>query len=426
MKPSARIQAAIELLLEIEDSAYPMDSVVQKYFRARRFIGSNDRTDISNRVYSILRNKAKLGWQLERNYCQVTARNYVLGWLLLGEGKSKTEIDELFDGEKFSPERITKEENEIVDSLTAHTLEHPHMPEEITTECPKSCYASLKAKFNDRFQEEMLAMQGPAPLDIRVNTVKTNREKVLSFLHENNIKAEPCKLSPYGIRINQKVNLNNLKPLKDGSIEVQDEGSQLIAMLVKPAPSDRVIDFCAGAGGKTLALAAMMNNKGKIYACDTNATRLKKGAERFRKAGFHNIETKVLTSGHDEWIKKHEKSFDKVLVDAPCSGTGTWRRNPDSRWKPLGLEKLVQQQYNILSSASRLVKNKGQLVYATCSLLKEENEQQINRFLKEHKDFEPIPCGIKGEPYLSLSPAQNNTDGFFAAVLEKSARNSGI
>ena len=216
--------------------------------------------------------------------------------------------------------------------------------------------------------------------------------------------------------------------LQSGAAEIQDAGSQLVALLVDAKPGQRVVDFCAGAGGKTLAISAQMKNKGRIVACDVLANRLKRGAERFRRAGLHNIDLRPLKNENDPWIKRHRNSFDRVLVDAPCSGTGTWRRNPDARWNALGpgLEKLVPLQASILASAARLVKPGGRLIYATCSMLPIENEKQIETFLAAHPDFRPLNYtdvleGIAPNPgpYLMLTPAQHETDGFFAAVMER-------
>ena len=199
-------------------------------------------------------------------------------------------------------------------------------------------------------------------------------------------------------------------------------------MLVDARPGARVVDFCAGAGGKTLAIAAQMNNKGRIVACDVSEGRLKRGAERFRRAGVHNAETRLLASETDKWVKRHKGGFDRVLVDAPCTGTGTWRRNPDARWRGSeenGLENLLALQARILASAARLVKPGGRLVYATCSMLSEENEERVAGFLAAHPDFSVVPLGVaapalKGSAhpdFLSLTPLRHDTDGFFAAVL---------
>ncbi len=269
-------------------------------------------------------------------------------------------------------------------------------------------------------------MQEPAPLDLRVNIIKATRDDMLAALQKFGLQAELCTLSPWGIRIYDRPSLADIKMLKDGLIDIQDEGSQLIAKIVDAQPGERVVDFCAGAGGKTLAIAAMMQNKGRVIACDIMEKRLMKSSERFRRAGLHNIELRVLTGTRDPWVKKHKASFDRVLVDAPCSGTGTWRRNPDARWRNLGppLADLLKTQAEILDSAARLVKPGGRLIYATCSLLPAENEEQVEAFLAAHPEFSLFPCGLGDTAYLSLTPAQHGTDGFFGAVMVRAAVNA--
>jgi 16S rRNA (cytosine967-C5)-methyltransferase len=276
----------------------------------------------------------------------------------------------------------------------------------------------------------MAALLTPPALDLRVNTVKTTPKEVLHELTALGLEADPLPRAPNGIRISQRMSLSRLPALKRGEIEIQDEGSQLVAMLVDAHPGERVVDFCAGAGGKTLAIATQMNNKGHIVACDVNEGRLKRCAERMRKAGLHNGETRLLASETDRWVKRRKGGYDRVLVDAPCSGTGTWRRNPDARWRApeeKGLEALVALQARILASAARLVKPGGRLVYATCSLLTEENEAQVAAFLAANPAFRiaPLPevapqiTGSAHPEFLSLTAARHDTDGFFAAVLER-------
>jgi 16S rRNA (cytosine967-C5)-methyltransferase len=224
---------------------------------------------------------------------------------------------------------------------------------------------------------------------------------------------------------------------KDGAIEIQDEGSQLVALMADARPGQEVVDFCAGAGGKTLAMAAAMNNKGRVIASDVLANRLNRAKERFRRAGVHNIQTHPITGETDPWIKRHKGRFDRVLVDAPCSGTGTWRRNPDQRWRSLGpgLADLIPLQGRLLQSASRLVKPGGRLIYATCSMLPAENEDHAEAFLSANPDFTLVPSAdvwrtavwpeggpeVPTEPYLRLTPATHDTDGFFAALFERKA-----
>ena len=430
MTPSARLQATLELLISIETVPRPADALVSGYFRARRYIGAKDRAAVAATTYDILRHHARLNWWLEKKKAEQTPRLRLLVYLMLVEKNKASELEELFSGKKFAPEELTESERKFLGQFKGHTLIHPNMPDTVVGECPEWAASSLRQRFGRNFAKECEALLHPAPLDLRVNSLKTTREEALALLKKNGYAAKACPLSPLGIRLFERPSLGQLTLLRDGHVEIQDEGSQLVALLVDAKPGMRVVDFCAGAGGKTLALAAPMQNKGRIIACDVHSKRLKRSTERFRRAGFHNIEIKTLSDENDPWVKRHKNSFDRVLVDAPCSGTGTWRRNPDQRWRSLGhgLEKLVPLQASILASAARLVNKGGRLIYATCSLLPEENEQQIEAFLAAHPDFQLVPVEtVCAElpaiphtgPYMALTPAEHNTDGFFAAVLER-------
>lgn len=433
MTPSARLQAVLELLTEITSTPRPADALTSAYFRARRYIGSKDRAYVSNTLYDILRHHARLEWWLKKNDVAPSPRGHLLVYLMLVDQKPLKIVMELFSGGKFAAAAINDEEREFLKKLEGHTVEHPSMPDDVVGECPEWAAAGMKRRFGKNLLKELRALLASAPLDLRVNSLKSNREDMLKEIKKAGLKAEACTYSPLGIRVEERPSLNTLPMLKNGQIEIQDEGSQMVAFLVDAQPGQRVVDFCAGAGGKTLAIAAAMKNKGRIIACDVLEGRLKRSTERFRRAGLHNIEVKPLSSESDPWVKRHKGSFDRVLVDAPCSGTGTWRRNPDARWKKLGpgLDNLLQLQGKILASAARLVKPGGRLIYATCSLLVEENGAQIESFLATHKDFrlvnisEVLQQSVPGlkppspDPYLSLSPAEHNTDGFFGAVMER-------
>jgi 16S rRNA (cytosine967-C5)-methyltransferase len=303
----------------------------------------------------------------------------------------------------------------LAEELKGQELEPPDMPLREKMECPEWAFPLLQKNLDGRFEAEMKAMMTPAPLDLRVNILKANREEVLEELKKDDIDAHLGKISPLSIRVFGRPPISQHFLYKEGAIEIQDEGSQMVAIVADAKPGEQVVDFCAGAGGKTLALGASMNNKGRIVAMDVLGGRLEKAKLRFRRAGLHNIETRELSSERDKWVKRHQAHFDLVLVDAPCTGTGTWRRDPDKRWRMLGpgITELVPLQAQILESACRLVKAGGRLVYATCSLLPEENEDQIAAFIKSHPEFEAK------EKFLKLTPAQNDTDGFFAAVLRK-------
>ena len=415
MIPAARIQAVIELLADIIATPRPADGTVSAYFRDRRFIGSKDRAAINVRTYRIIRTYHRLGWWIRKCGYEVNARTLVIADLMFEREHSVSSIVETFSGERFTPDQLSEDELKLAKALDKQNLEHPHLPLREKMECPTWAFEMLQAGLGERFEAEMKAMLSPAPMDLRVNAIKAKRDEVLTQLKSDGIDAHLGKLSPQSIRVFGRPQIAQHPLYLNGSIEIQDEGSQMIAVVADAKPGEQVVDFCAGAGGKTLALGASMNNKGRIVAMDVLEKRLEKAKLRFRRAGLHNIETRPLTSERDKWVKKHQNHFDLVLVDAPCTGTGTWRREPDKRWRTLGPEitELVPLQRNILEIAYRLVKPGGRLVYATCSLLAEENENQVAAFMKDHPEFE-----LSGDP-LKLTPAQNDTDGFFAAVLKR-------
>lgn len=426
--PAARLHATLDLLHHVYSAARPADAVISAWLRDRRRMDDRDRGAILELQGALMRHHARLGWWLARHGRDETPRNRLLAWLALAERHTPEQIKRLFSGAELAPTPLTSDEAALLVKLRGGTLTHPDMPDEVRLECPLWAAAPLRQRFGAAFEAELAATLTPPPLDLRVNPVKTTREAMLRDLKALGLHAEATRLAPHGIRLHERLNLARLPALKNGEIEIQDEGSQLVALLVGARPGERVVDFCAGAGGKTLAIAAQMMNKGHVIACDISAGRLKRGAERFRRAGLHNIETRLLASETDKWVKRHKAGFDRVLVDAPCSGTGTWRRNPDARWRApeeQGLDGLVALQARILASAARLVKPGGRLVYATCSMLTEENEAQVAAFLAAHPAFTVVPLseaaphlrGSAHPDYLSLTPARHETDGFFAAVL---------
>jgi 16S rRNA (cytosine967-C5)-methyltransferase len=417
---------------EVDTVARPADGVVSAWFRARRHIGDADRGQIIELLYALLRHHARLRWWLARQGRRDAPRNRLLAWLVLGGGRTPDQVRVLFNGGASAPANLTDQERTMLQALQGPAIDHPDMPEEVRFECPPWALEPLRRRFGDAFGPEMAATLTPAPLDLRVNPIKATREGMLNALRELGLSPEASRLAPYGIRLNERMSLASLPMLKSGEVEIQDEGSQLVAMLVDARPGERVVDFCAGAGGKTLAIAAQMANKGHVVACDVREGRLKRAAERFRQAGLHNIQTRLLTSETDRWVKRHKGGYDRVLIDAPCSGTGTWRRNPDARWREpeaLGLGDLLALQARIVASAARLVKPGGRLVYATCSLLDEENEEQVAAFLAANPAFHLVPLQEAAPSlthsthpdYLSLTPALDDTDGFFAAVMQREA-----
>lgn len=430
MIPIARVQATLDLLCEVKTAARPADAVTSAFFRTHRHLSDADRGDILDRLYALLRHRGRLGWWLAQFDSADTPRNRLLAWLALAEGLTPDQIKRHLAGTTG----LSDPEHRLVRQLQGRAVDHPDMPEDLRLECPAWAIGPLRQRFGAAFAAEMAASLAPAPLDLRVNPVKATRGDVLRRMQDLGLRAEPTPLAPFGIRVHERLSLARLPGLGTGEIEIQDEGSQLVALLVDAKPGDRVVDFCAGAGGKTLAIAAQMMNRGRLIACDVNAARLDRCAERLRRAGLHNVETRALASETDRWVKRHKGGFDHVLVDAPCSGTGTWRRNPDARWRApdLGLPTLLSVQAQILASAARLVKPGGRLVYATCSVLREENEAQVAAFLSTHPDFSVLPLrqaapnvtGSAHPEYLSLTPARNGTDGFFAAVLQRGIKST--
>jgi len=428
--PAALLQATLDLLHELERAARPADAVTSAFFRTRRHVDERSRGAILDLLYALLRHRARLGWWLDRQGHGDTPRNRLLGWLMLAEGRTPDQVRRLFNGAKGAPAALTESEYALAARLRGRTSAHPDMPEEMRLECPSWAVEPLRRRFGPAFAAEMAASLAPPPIDLRVNPTRSTRAAVLRGLKELGLEAEPTKLAHHGIRVRERFSLARLKGLRTGEVEIQDEGSQLVAELVDARPGERVVDFCAGAGGKSLALATQMNAKGHLVACDVNEGRLKRCAERLRRAGLHNTETRLLASETDRWVKRRKGGFDRVLVDAPCSGTGTWRRNPDARWRAPernGLDDLRSLQARILASAARLVKPGGRLVYATCSMLAEENEDQVAAFLAAHPSFCLTPLAeaaphlarVVDGPYLALTPARHGTDGFFASVLQR-------
>lgn len=428
MLPSARIQTAIELLEKTGASRIPMDSTVGDYMRHRKYIGSKDRAAIAESVYALERARARLGWWLSHAGAEDTARSRMIAWLVLAEGAGVNAIDRLFDGSKYAPEPLRGDEKELIEKLSGKKLDSEIVPETARVECPPQWESRLRAFFGDDFKVEMAAMLGAAPLDLRVNTRLADRTEAKAALAADGIETDLTAISPWGLRCRGKAYLSESRVFRDGLIEIQDEGSQLIAYVTGVKPGMQVLDYCAGAGGKTLALAAAMKNKGRIVAMDIAEGRLEKARPRFRRAGVADIiEVRALSDEKNrKWLRRQKESFDVVLVDVPCTGTGTWRRNPDMRWRNYGpgLDELLETQADILERVTRAVKVGGRLVYATCSLLPDENEHQVEKFLAHHLEFERLPLDrlwedgkAPGTPYMRLTPHRHDTDGFFAAAL---------
>ncbi len=440
MTPGARIAAAIDILAEIEAGERPADDIAADYFRRRRYIGAKDRAQISTHVYGVLRHRAALDWWIARaskGEIESAARSRMIATLLLVDGWTPDDLAASFDGDRFRPAPLLAAEERLARGLAGRTLTHPAMPRAVANHLPDWLLPHLAAVYGRRLEDEMAALNMPAPLDLRVNTLKTDRDGARRALAAEHVVAEPTPWSPLGLRLRHRAPLAGTAAFKDGLVEVQDEGSQLAALIADARPHMRVVDFCAGAGGKTLALAAQMHNRGKLVACDVAEWRLERAGRRLRRAGVSNVERRALADERDPWVKRHAANskgggFDRVLVDAPCLGIGSWRRNPDGKWRatPKDLAELVERQRDILASAARLVKPGGRLIYVTCSLLREENEAQAEGFLAASPDFVLYPAARAwaktigghspgGEDYLRLTPARHGTDGFFVAQFER-------
>jgi 16S rRNA (cytosine967-C5)-methyltransferase len=426
MTPAGQLAAAIDLLAEIETDARPADAVANSFFRNRRFIGAGDRREVSTLVWGVLRTRRHLGWWLEKFGAHPTPRLLLAAQALL-TGMTLHKIGLAFTAGRYGPPPLSDSETIILEKFAGHTLEHPNMPDAVKYEVPDWIMPRLAAQFGPALPAEMAALAATAPLDLRINALKTTREAAIIALAKENLHATPTPYSPWGLRLAGRQSITQGSAFKDGLVEIQDEGSQLVALLVDAKPGMRVVDYCAGAGGKTLAIAQTMENKGHIVACDVSAPRLEGAIKRLRRAGVHNAEHHLLAPG-DKWPKRQEQKFDRVLVDAPCTGTGTWRRNPDARLrlKENDLAEIVPKQAAILDQAQKFVKVNGRLIYATCSLLNDENEAQMEAFLSRYPNFlrrpieAPLPAALHGG-YLRLTPRANGTDGFFGAILERIA-----
>ncbi len=408
------------VLSDIFTFRQPADAVLSAYFRQHRALGRQDRAEIAETAFAALRHYQKISAVLPQP--PNDTRRAALAALVLGRGISVGSLKEWLDGENINfLSALKARKEEFSGSLNT------------AAELPQWLLERMQVHFSEtdilHFGRSMLQA---APLDVRVNTLKGKRDKILARLQQEFTGVSATPFAPNGIRFDNKPALNKHPLFLDGTLEVQDEGSQLLACLVQPKRGETIVDFCAGAGGKTLALGAQMANKGQIYAFDISDKRLANLKPRAIRAGLDNIRIERIDSEHDNRLRKLYGKADRVLVDAPCSGLGTLRRNPDLKYRQSAgsLDNLLQQQYGILQAASELVRAGGRLVYATCSILPEENGQQIERFLSEHPQFALSDCAallasqkipLNTGQYLQLDTAVHHTDGFFCAVLERRA-----
>ena len=433
MTPGARAAAAIELLDAVEaDWTRPVDALVAGWFRKRRYAGSGDRRAIQAILYTVLRRRAQIDWWLAGEGRSVDARARTIAALMLGEGWGEADLDAAFDGGQYRPASLAEGERALAASLAGKGFDDPAQPAHVKGNIPAWMEEAFRAALGDSLEPELAALMREAPVDLRINSLKTTREAVAGLLAAQGIEATPTAFSRLGLRLAGRVNLANSAVIRDGLAEPQDESSQIAALLAGARPGEAIVDFCAGAGGKTLALAAMMENRGRIVACDTSHGRLERARPRLERAGVGIVELQVLDGRDGLWTGAGEGGYDCVLVDAPCSGTGAWRRHPEARWR-INSENLIQYmalQARILTAASRLVAPGGRLVYAVCSLLPEEGEGQVAEFLRKHLDFNAFPAARAwggrldgdcpaGDVFLRLRPGRDGTDGFFVAILER-------
>src|SRR5215469_3210048 len=386
MTPAARLSAAIELIDTIEAQRSPAANALKEWGAAHRFAGSGDRAAIAGLVWDVLRRRASSAWVMDDD----TPRSRVLGMLKVERGLDADAISALCDGGRFAPQPLSEAERS---ALTTRSPDDAPAP--VAGDYPEWLDPYLAKVFGEDRAAEAAAMASRAPLDLRVNTLKAKREKVLGSLKHLGARETPW--SPMGLRIELGADAKNPgvhaeEDFIKGAVEVQDEGSQLAALFAAAKPGEQVIDLCAGAGGKTLALAAMMQGKGRLIATDHDKRQLAPIHERLSRAGVHKAEVRT-PKGKTETLSDIKASADLVLIDAPCTGTGTWRRNPDAKWRmrPGALEVRLKDQAEVLDRAAPLVKPGGRIAYITCSVLPAENGEQVRAFLGRQAGFAVVP-----------------------------------
>ena len=419
--PPWLIDQSETLLNELLKFTGPADVVTSRFFRSQPKLGHAERGFIAEAVFAVLRRKLEFAHLAESGSNRPTRRLALLG-LMQTVGR-QTLLPSVSAAEVEWLERVAK-----IDPASLPPRIQMNLPEWLETALSEQL--SGKGFSADEYKQLATVLNYPATLDLRVNPLKASRDEVIALLAEAGIEAQATPFAPFGVRVTGKPALNRLRAFEQGHFEVQDEGSQLLCHLVAPKRGEMVVDFCAGAGGKTLALGALMRSTGRLYAFDVADRRLAKLKPRLAKSGLSNVHPVLLDSEHDSKIKRLAGKIDRVLIDAPCSGLGTLRRNPDLKWRhtPASVAELALKQASILASAARLVKPGGRLIYATCSLLAAENEAVVEAFMAAHPGFELIPASgvfagqhidLDTGDYLSLWPHRHMTDGFFAAVLER-------
>lgn len=431
MTPGARLAAAIEVFAAIESERRPAADALKAWGLTHRFAGSGDRAAIAGIVYDALRRRSSSAFLVGED----TPRAVLLGMLKRERGLDTETIAKLADGSRYAPAALSADERERLDDADISDA-----PPYVLGDYPEWLDPHFSRAFGEARGEEGAALASRAPLDLRVNTLKAERDAVIGMLSD--LTPEPTRWSPCGLRIRLPADAKSpaihAEPayLK-GFIEVQDEGSQLAALFSGARPGEQVIDLCAGAGGKTLALAAMMENKGQIFATDDDKRRLAPIHDRLKRSGARNVQVRTPKSIGGE-IADLAGRMDLVLIDAPCTGTGAWRRNPDAKWRmrPGALEQRRKEQVEILDRAVPLLKAGGRIAYVTCSILEEENGAQVRAFFTRHPDFSVYPpaevieplgerafmfgkaARLSGEGVL-MSPRTTDTDGFYVSVMRR-------
>jgi 16S rRNA (cytosine967-C5)-methyltransferase len=419
---NAQFHQLIEALESLEQARLPADRALDRFFRARRFLGGRDRRFIAEGVFGVLRRQRFFRHCLQCVPGQAAPAADLAGLHLLNQGWSERALASLLSA---------PEATRLSSALRAAQAES--LPFAIRHSLPDVLADALVHGWGAAQAENLaIALAGTAPLDLRVNTLRADRAALQQRLAGAGIHLEPTPYAPHGLRRADRAALFQAPGFQEGAFEVQDEGSQLLAALVDVPPRGRVVDFCAGAGGKTLALAMQMDNKGEILACDVIPRKLEELARRARRAGAHNIRIQSLVDESDAALRAHRGRYDRVLVDAPCSGSGTLRRNPDLRNRPLDLPALAALQRRILDAAAGLVASGGRLIYATCSVMDAENREVVADFLRKHPDFTRLPAqAVMARAGLALPdtmfrdedfqvvPHLHGTDGFYGAVLQR-------
>jgi 16S rRNA (cytosine967-C5)-methyltransferase len=418
MHPNALLDLATDLVREVSKLDHPADAIVSSFFRRHRELGPRERHGLAETAYALLRRKLLFTHLAQSGQGALERRLAILAW----QG-----------GDPAIRGALGPHEQRWLAEVRA--LDAKAFSDKLRHNLPDWLAGPLRAELGeDEFWQFVRAVDLPAPLDLRVNTLKARREDVAAALAKADIAAEPTPYSPWGLRVQGKPALQKVPAFVHGDVEVQDEGSQLLAALVAPKRGEMVVDFCAGAGGKTLALGALMRNTGRLYAFDVSGHRLDKLKPRLARSGLSNVHPAQLTSERDDRVKRLAGKIDRVLVDAPCSGLGTLRRNPDLKWRqsPAALDEMVELQARVLASAARLVKPGGRLVYATCSPLRREDEAIADAFAAGHPEFKPLRAAevltasqveradeLDTGSCLRSWPQRHGMDGFFAAVWQR-------